>query len=93
MLLALTLAQFADLLTFALMVDAHGIGMEANPVIVDMYGALGLPGLALAKLLAVVSVSGLYLVLRGPYPRSADLLVGVGIAAGAVGAVTNTLSI
>src|SRR4051794_20080159 len=57
----LALAQALDLATFAVMVARHGPLAEANPVVADLYGEMGMPAVALAKFALVLLVAGLVL--------------------------------
>lgn len=96
--LVMSVAQLLDLATFALMMDLVGIRAEANPLVAVMYGAHGLPVVAIAKVALLALVTAIIALLaRTPTPRLAvALIVGilaVGIGAGLVGGVTNTAAI
>ena len=102
--LTMSVAQLLDLATFALMISRLGPAAEANPLVATMYGGLGLPVVAIAKvaLLALVSAIVAMLarvaVLAGASTQrmTTVLIVGIlaiGIAAGLVGGATNTAAI
>ena len=50
---ALGLAHFFDYASFLVMIDRHGMAAEANPVVVVLADAVGLPGLTVAKVVTV----------------------------------------
>lgn len=83
------LFQITDFLTFALAVDLIGIHGESNPLMVALYGSLGLFGVALTKLLLIG-----YLTLILPRLRTLRrvALIATG-AIGALGTMTNVLAL
>jgi hypothetical protein len=90
----LALAQALDLATFAVMVARHGPLAEANPVVADLYGEMGMPAVALAKFALVLLVAGLVLAAGARERRGAWALIGgiplaLAIAAGLIGGITN----
>jgi hypothetical protein len=91
----LAVAQLLDLATFDVMVRRVGPEAEANPLVASLYGAYGLPVVAIAKVALLALVTAIVAVLsRAPTPRlAAALIVGIlaaGIAAGLIGGATNT---
>lgn len=82
------LLQVADIATFALAVDQIGIWGESNPLMVTLYGSLGLFGVVLMKVLLLA-----YLALILPHlPTLRSVaLIAVG-AIGAIGTATNLLA-
>jgi hypothetical protein len=97
-LITMAVAQFFDFGTFAFMVELHGPGAEANPVVSGLLGDLGLPAAALAKLALVVLVASVSLLLAkradsGVHQRVAGVVIGVAILAGLIGGGTNALTI
>ena len=80
------------------MVDRHGPGAEANPLVAGILGGLGFPGIVIVKVALVVLVAATAVVLvRGPNHargrRIATIILGVGIVAGLVGGCTNALTL
>jgi hypothetical protein len=91
----LALAQAFDLATFSLMVARHGSTAEANPLVNDLFDALGMPAVVGAKLALVVLVSALGLAAssrggRGVWSMIGGLPLALAIAAGLIGGITNT---
>jgi hypothetical protein len=90
---ALVLAHLFDLASFVVMVGRHGLAAEANPLVANLAHELGLPGLTLAKVLAVVLASCVFIVLGPKNRRLAMTVLVFGVAAGLVGGLTNLASI
>ena len=94
-LLTLAIAQAFDFATFSVMVRDHGAGAEANPLIQNLFLALGTPAVALAKIALVTLIVGLTVAaaVRGGQGRRWSMIGGfplaLGIAAGLVGGITN----
>jgi hypothetical protein len=91
----LALAQAFDLATFSLMVARHGSATEANPLVNDLFDALGMPAVVGAKLALVVLVSALGLAAssrggRGVWSIVGGLPLALAISAGLIGGITNT---
>ena len=94
----LTVAQLLDLGTFIRMIDRHGVGAEANPLVSHIVGQLGLPYVTVAKITALSVVVAVTVVLtESPYrrghPRLARLVVAVAVIAGIVGGWTNAATL
>ena len=95
----LFLAQALDLVTFALMVYRHGPHAEANPLVADMFGSLGLVAVAAAKLFLVILIGALTLAgmsrerQGGVWSVVGGLPLALAIAAGLIGGITNTATI
>jgi hypothetical protein len=89
-------AQLLDLATFMTMVRRLGPGAEANPLVVSMLGAGGLPEIVLAKvaLVALVgSVAVLLAVGRAPgLRRAGGALLAFAIVAGVFGGWSNAIT-
>jgi hypothetical protein len=90
----LALAQAVDLATFAVMIGRRGPLAEANPVVADLYGQMGMPAVVLAKFALVMLVAGLVLAAAARDRRGAWALIGgiplaLAIAAGLIGGITN----
>ena len=90
---ALVLAHLFDLVSFMAMVSRHGLMMEANPVVVRLAEQFGLPGLTLAKVLAVVLGASVFVVLAPNHRRLATMVLAFAIGAGVVGGLTNLISL
>ena len=85
----LALAHFFDWASFLVMIARHGLGAEANPIVVTLFEESGVPGVTLAKL-ATVAFAALLAVLLAPQRRRmAMVLVTFGVAAGLVGGFSN----
>ncbi|MEO8273750.1 MAG: hypothetical protein ABI620_06765 [Chloroflexota bacterium] len=97
--LTMSVAQLLDLATFAELMRRVGPEAEANPLVATLFGAYGLPVVAIAKvaLIALVTAIVAELVVRPPVGRVvAAIVVGIlatGIVAGLVGGVTNTAAL
>jgi hypothetical protein len=71
----------------------HGLAAEANPVVVLLAQELGLPGLTLAKVVAVgFALLVMFLVARHNRALAGGVLV-IGVAAGLVGGFSNVASL
>jgi hypothetical protein len=91
----LFLAQAFDLATFGLMVTRHGPGAEANPLVSNLFDALGMPAVVGAKLALVVLIGALCLAAssrgsRGVWSMVGGLPLALAITAGLIGGITNT---
>jgi hypothetical protein len=90
-------AQLFDFGTFTIMVDRHGIGAEANPLIAHGFIAFGLPILAAGKVAQVVLVGSIVVILgrvlatRPGIRRLATSVALLAVAGGIVGGVSNVL--
>lgn len=97
--LTMSVAQLLDLATFDLMIRRVGLQAEANPLITALFGAYGLPIVAIAKIALLAFVVGVVAVLsRAPAPPLMArvlivVIVAAAIAAGVVGGATNTAAI
>jgi Na+-transporting NADH:ubiquinone oxidoreductase subunit NqrE len=92
-LLVLVAAQFLDYLTFVVMIAAHGLEAELNPLIVTLFEHLGLWGVTLAKASGVLLVVSAAIIIFRSRRQLAGVVVGFGIAAGLLGAFSNGLTI
>jgi hypothetical protein len=95
-LLTVTIAQLLDLTTFVRMVQLHGPGAEANPLVAHLLVGLGLPFVAVAKVAALSLVVAVVVLLagRGDPPRHARLVavvVAAAILAGLIGGWSNAV--
>ena len=86
---ALALAHLFDWISFLAMTARHGLAAEANPVVVQLFEQLGLPGLTLAKVLAVVIGASVFAALAPKNRRMAMSVLIFGVAAGVFGGVSN----
>jgi hypothetical protein len=89
----LAAAHLFDLATFIVMTSRHGLDAEANPVVRQLAELAGLPGLTLAKLVAVILGASVFIVLGPKRPKLAAAVLFFGIAAGVIGGITNVASI
>jgi hypothetical protein len=90
---ALAAAHMFDLLSFLVMTGRHTLTAEANPIVVRLAEQFGLPGLTIAKLVAVILGASVFVVLAPKRPKLAAAVLFFGIAAGVVGGVSNLASI
>jgi hypothetical protein len=89
----LTLAHIFDWASFLVMIARHGLGAEANPIVVKLFEETGVPGVTLAKL-ATVAFAALLAVLIAPRRRrTAMVLLAFGVAAGMVGGISNVATL
>jgi len=85
----LALAHFLDWASFLVMIARHGLGAEANPIVVTLIEQTGVTGVTLAKV-ATVAFAGLAAVVIAPRRRRMAMgLLAFGVAAGVVGALSN----
>ena len=93
--MTLAIAQAFDFATFSVMVRAHGVSAEANPLVQSLFMGLGTPAVAFAKIALVTLITALAVAaaIRGAEGRRWAVVGGVplalGIAAGLVGGITN----
>jgi len=92
----LALAQALDLATFAVMVERHGVGAEANPVVTDLFLTHGMTAVIFIKLALIVCIGALSVAALskerngGVWRMVGGLPLAFAIAAGLFGAITNT---
>ncbi len=96
-LVTLLAAQLFDLATFGVMVGRHGVAAEANPTVGNLFVELGMPAVALLKILLIVAVGALAVAAWARGGRGAWMLVGVApiaiaIIAGVFGGYTNAVA-
>jgi hypothetical protein len=84
---ALVVAQLADLFTFLLAVRIHPNG-ESNPIASHIYSEAGPLGIIVFKLALLALILGI--VVRLP-ERSRKVLIVAGVVIGMFGALTNTV--
>jgi hypothetical protein len=77
------------------MVARHGSAAEGNPLVNDLFDALGMPAVVGAKVALVVLVSALGLAAssrggRGVWSIVGGLPLALAIAVGLIGGITNT---
>jgi Domain of unknown function (DUF5658) len=94
----LFLAQALDLATFSLMVARHGGMAEANPIVNNIFETYGMSAAVLAKLALVVLIGALSAAAwsrgnRGVWSMVGGLPLALAIAAGLIGAITNTATL
>jgi hypothetical protein len=93
---ALFAAQLFDFGTFRLMIERHGIGAEANPIVAQGFIAFGVPFVVIAKVSLVVLVGSILVLLgreaadRPVSGRLAAIVVVAAVAAGLLGGISNT---
>jgi hypothetical protein len=93
-LVAIAIAQLADLMTFLRMITAGGFGMEANPIVIQLADTVGLENVVLLKLALIPFAAVVFVVLaRVRAGRLAGSVLTVATLAGFVGAVSNILTV
>jgi hypothetical protein len=86
-------AHAADYLTFLVMVARHGIGAEANPIVVTLAEQHGLLLLTAAKASVVLLMAATFFVVGRSRPRLAAATLSVGVLLGSLGALSNVATI
>jgi hypothetical protein len=89
----LILTQLSDYMTFVIMVSRHGLGAEANPVVMMLAQDHGIFLLTAAKVAAVVLVATTFMVVGRSRPRLAAAVLLFGVISGGIGAFTNLATI
>jgi hypothetical protein len=92
-LILLVAAHAFDYFSFIVMTSKHGLVAEANPVVIHLAEAFGLPGLTIAKLGSVAFLAGVVILAAPHRPKVAGVLLAIGITAGMVGGISNVASI
>lgn len=88
------IAHFFDYSTFTVMVGAHGIDAEANPVVSWLYTNGGMPVVTLFKVGGVAFATGIAVYLWSIHKALlAGWVFGVGIITGTIATYTNLLTI
>ena len=90
---ALLVAHLFDFVSFLVMMSRHGLAAEANPIVVLLAQEIGLPGLTLVKVAAVLFGGAVFVLLAPRRRRLATALILYGICAGMVGGLTNVATI
>lgn len=93
-LITATVAQMVDLGTFVRMIAMHGPIAEGNPLVSHLINEMGIPFVAVTKIVALSLVIAIVAVLWGRedarrHPRLAGTILGFAIVAGVFGAWTN----
>jgi len=93
-LIAIGLGQLADLVTFVHMISAGGLATEANPVVHQLAGSVGLSTLLLIKLALIPFLALVFVALaRMRSTWLAASVVTLATLAGLFGALTNVLTV
>jgi hypothetical protein len=91
-LVAVGLAQAADLITFLRLMFVRGPGAELNPIVRGGVTDLGLAPLVLAKVALIVLVVATFVIVIRTRARLGLLIATAGTTAGLVGAFSNVIS-
>jgi hypothetical protein len=91
----LALAQGLDLATFVIMVERHGAAAEANPFVSSLLVTHGMTAVVLAKLALIVGIGALSIAGAersrvGVWRLVGGVPLAFAIAAGLIGAISNT---
>ena len=92
-LIAVGLAQLADLVTFVHLMGVHGVAAELNPLVASGYGAVGLLPLVAGKVALVVLVGAVFVLVGRRRARLSAAVASVGMVAGLIGAFSNILAL
>ena len=85
----LIIAHIADYTTFVVMVAAHGLDKELNPLVVRLHAEYGLALLTVAKFATVLFVAATFVVVGRSRPKLATMVLIIGIVVGWLGAFSN----
>jgi hypothetical protein len=85
----LALSHAFDYVSFLFMTARHGLAAELNPIVVLLAQNVGLPGLTVAKVAAVVVAASAIAIVARRRPRVAIMVMILGSAAGMVGGLSN----
>jgi len=93
-LITATVAQMLDLGTFVRMIAIHGPIAEGNPLVAHLLDQMGIPFVAVTKLVALSLVVAIVAVLWGRdearrHPRLAAAILAFAIVGGVLGGWTN----
>jgi hypothetical protein len=93
--LTMSAAQMLDLVTFMAMMREVGPAAEANPLVAVLYGAYGLPMVAIAKVLLLAFVTGIAAILAKlpANPRLVGAVVSTAILVGVIGGLSNAIAV
>lgn len=96
--LTLFAAQGLDFATFNAMVASQGPSAEANPLIHNLFVAMGTPAVAFAKLALIglviaLGIAGAARGRQGIWSTVGGLPLALAIAAGLIGGITNAATI
>ncbi|HSH21486.1 MAG TPA: hypothetical protein VK992_02560 [Candidatus Caenarcaniphilales bacterium] len=91
--IVLALAHAFDYVSFILMTKRHGLEAELNPLVILLAQNVGLPGLTVAKVAAVVLAAVAILIIARRRPRVAMAVMVLGSVAGLVGGLSNVMTL
>jgi hypothetical protein len=92
-LVAVTAAQLADLITFVRLMVDHGALAEANPLVHHGVLGMGPEPFIVAKAILVVFIAAAFSVVGKRRARTAHLVVTVAVVAGLIGAYSNVFAL
>ena len=92
-LVAITLSQLADLITFLRLIVEHGARAEANPLVQHGVNGLGAAPFVIAKVALVILVAATFSIMIRRRTRVASLVVTAATLAGIVGAYSNVIAL
>ena len=92
-LVAVTLAQLADLLTFLRLMVEHGSRAEANPLVQHGVNGLGAAPFVVAKVALVILVAASFAIVTRRRTRIAGLVATAATLAGLIGAYSNVFAL
>jgi hypothetical protein len=92
-LVAVGLAQLADLTTFLQMIAVHGTDAELNPLVRSVAATHGTDVLIVAKILLIVFIVATFAVIARVRARLAASVLTFATIAGLVGATSNVIAL
>ena len=92
-LVAVTAAQMADLITFVRLMVDQGALAEANPFVHHGVVGMGPEPLVIAKAILIVFIAAAFAVVGKRRARTAHLVATVAVVAGLVGAYSNVFAL
>jgi hypothetical protein len=92
-LIAVGVAQLADLVTFVRLMGTHGVAAEANPLVASGFDSLGLVPLVVGKVALVILIAAAFVLVARSRARLSTVIASAGVVAGIVGAYTNTVAL
>lgn len=91
-LVAVGVAQLADLVTFLRLMARHGSAAEMNPLVATGFEGLGSVPLIVVKLALIVLISAAFAVVARRRARLSTAIASAGMVAGLMGAYSNIVA-
>jgi hypothetical protein len=88
-LVAVGVAQLADLVTFVRLMGVHGVAAELNPLVAHGFDQLGIVPLIAGKLALIVLIAAVFAIVARRRARLSTAVASAGMVAGILGAYSN----